>query len=268
MSEIITSLQNQRVKNAVKLRDRRGREKQNCIIIDGAREILRAIEAGVRLIELFVCHEQIESDESRTVLASAQDAGAELLEVSPRVFEKVAFGQRSEGVVAVAKTPTPRFADLPSVDHPLIAVLDGIEKPGNLGAVIRSADGAGISALILADGRTDLFNPGAIRASLGTVFSLPVCEASGEESRNWLIEQNITIVAADVDGELDYDQYDFTQATAIVLGSEADGLSRVWRDEALVRIRLPMRGAADSLNVSATAAVLFYESVRQRCANS
>lgn len=281
---MITSLQNARVKEAVKLRDARGRRTQERIIIDGARELRHAIQGGLELLNVFVCNELCQSQECRELLAlldrQVEGRRTEVLEVSPAVFEKLAFGERAEGVVGVARTPSTNLEELKLPDNPLIAVLEGAEKPGNVGAVLRSADGAGISALIVADGGTDLYNPNAIRASLGTIFTMPVCSAASEEVLRWLAERQIDVYAAWVDAEEEYTQADFARPCAIVLGSEAQGLSESWRpnvngpDEEsyaptprITAIGLPMLGAADSLNVSTAAAVLFYEALRQRRAN-
>jgi TrmH family RNA methyltransferase len=200
-----------------------------------------------------------------------------MLHVSPEVFAKLAFGNRAEGVVGVAHTPSTTMRDvgesLRGEQTPLIAVLEGIEKPGNVGAVLRSADAAGVSALVAADGGTDLYNPNAIRASVGTIFTVPVCTASSAETLAWLTAHNLTIYAAWVDAEIEYTAADFTHPCAIVLGSEADGLSSFWRagpvgatgmGGGITSIKLPMLGVADSLNVSTAAAVLFYEALRQR----
>jgi TrmH family RNA methyltransferase len=145
-----------------------------------------------------------------------------------------------------------------------VAVLEGVEKPGNVGAVLRSADAAGVSAVILADPRTDLYNPNAIRASLGTIFTMPVCEAASGDVLARLREHECMILAARVDGAVPYTEVDYRRPTAIVLGSEAAGLSPIWTGDDIRAVRLPMRGVADSLNVSVTAAVLFYEALRQR----
>jgi RNA methyltransferase, TrmH family len=311
---IITSLQNPRVKNAVRLRDRRHREKQGRILIDGARELRRAIQGGVKLIEAFVCEPLCQGDDARHLLAVLPASGGEIWQVAEAVFERLAFGQRTEGVLGVAEAPRPTLTDLSArldrVFHgarqdsgdlhsgadipvcpeghgqsgrqeclphcgnnggadndstaPLIAVLEGVEKPGNVGAVLRTADAAGVSGVVVADARTDLYNPNAIRASLGTIFAMPVCEATSGETLAWLRERGFAIVAARVDSAVPYTQIDFRGPTAIVLGSEATGLSSLWSGNDVRPIRLPMLGAADSLNVSVTAAVLFYEALRQR----
>jgi TrmH family RNA methyltransferase len=180
------------------------------------------------------------------------------------IFGKLAFGQRTEGVLGVAEMPKATLDRLLLPDLPLVAVLEGVEKPGNLGAVLRSADAAGVSALVAADARTDLYNPNAIRASLGTIFSLPVASATTQETLAWLRDRGLAVFASRVDGSVPYTEADFRHAAAIVLGSEAEGLSPAWSGPGVTAIRLPMCGAADSLNVSTAAAVLFYEALRQR----
>ena len=181
------------------------------------------------------------------------------------MFAKLAFGDRAEGILAIAATPRATLADLPALPpDPLLAVLAGVEKPGNIGAVLRTADAAGVSAVILADPQTDLFNPNAIRASLGTIFALPIAVATATETLAWLRERHCRILTTRVDAQLTYSEAEYVGPTAIVLGSEAAGLSDAWSDADVFPVRVPMLGIADSLNVSATAAVLFYEAVRQR----
>lgn len=266
----ITSVQNPRIKDAARLRDRRQRNKQGRFLIDGARELDRAMQAGLELVDVFVCESLCQSVESKSVLARlssdnlSHDSRFNIWHVTPQVFAKLAFGERAEGVVAVAATREKRLDDLELPAAPLVAVLAGVEKPGNIGAVLRSADGAGVDALIVADGGTDLYNPNTIRASLGTIFSIPVCTAQEEETLAWLRARGMRIFAARLDAALDYSTANFCGPTAIVLGSEASGLDSIWSVDDVVPIRLPMLGIADSLNVSATAAVLFYEALRQR----
>ena len=261
---IITSLQNPRVKNAVRLREGRHRQKQGRILIDGARELGRAIDAGIELVEVFVCRPLCSGAEDRAVLDAVSHSTADVLTLSEPVFEKLAFGDRAEGLVAVAVTPETDLARLDLPESPLVAVLEGVEKPGNLGAVVRTADAAGLSAVVAADPRTDLYNPNAIRASLGTIFTMPVAAAANEETLPWLRRHELSVYAARVDARTLYSEVDFRRGSAIVLGSEARGLTAAWGAEWITPVRLPMQGAADSLNVSATAAVLFYEAHRQR----
>ena len=260
----ITSLQNPRIKEMIRLRDGRHRRKQGRILIDGTREIERAVGAGIVPSELVYCPELRDEAAVCDILGKAEEQGAELIEVPAHVFEKVAFGARAEGVVAVAPTPQAALADLSLAADALVVVLEGVEKPGNVGAVLRSADASGAGAVIVADGRTDLFNPNAIRASLGTIFAVPVAEATSGETLAWLRERGFSVFAARVDGSIVYTEADFRASCAIVLGSEADGLTGVWSGEGVQAVRLPMLGVADSLNVSVSAAVILYEAVRQR----
>lgn len=259
----ITSLQNQRVKDACRLRDRRGRQDQQRIIIDGTREINRALDAGCEVVELFVRQEEIFDSAVELLQLKADVRGVEIIPVTPQVFGKLAYGARAEGVVAVARPPQTTLADLQLGANPLVAVLEGVEKPGNVGAVIRSADGAGVSAVIVVDGATDLYNPNAIRASLGTAFSMPLVAAPAETARDWLVDNGFQIFAARVGAGTNYTDVSYQCATALVLGSESQGLSDVWQGDTVTPIALPMRGMADSLNVSVTAALLFYEALRQ-----
>ncbi len=263
-AKLITSAHNQRIKDAAKLRERRQRLRQGRFLIDGAREITRAVASGMGLIEAFICPELCTSDESRQAASALHDSSADLWQVTPEVFSRLAFGERHDGVVAVAQGQPISLADLQVPDGSLIAVVEGLEKPGNVGAVLRSADASGVAAVIVADPATDLYNPNCIRASLGTVFTLPVCVASADEALRWLRQRGARILAARVDASQLYTQADWRGDVAVVLGSEAGGLTEAWQANDIVPIRLPMCGAADSLNVSATAAVLFYEALRQR----
>jgi TrmH family RNA methyltransferase len=256
----ITSPSNPKVKEAVKLRDGKHRRRTGLFLIDGEREIRRAVQSGIEIVLLF-------GDEPS--LAAFAEAGKlfteNVFQVPPPILDKMGFGER-ESLVAVAKTPqTPlhtfeRMLD----DCPLIAVLEGIEKPGNIGAVFRSADGAGLNGVVLADPRTDLYNPAVIRNSMGTLFKMPAAVAGAEEVLAFFREHRIHIAAARCEAAVPYTDYDFRQPTAIVLGNEADGLTEHWQGEGITAISLPMLGIADSLNISNAAAVLFYEARRQQ----
>ncbi len=262
MSEPITSRQNVRVKEAAKLRSARQRGKQGRFLIDGVREIGRAADAGIEIVEAFFCEKFCASVAARELIARLAEAN--LAQVTAEVFEKICFGERHDGVVVVAKTPVRSLEQLVLPQQPLVVVLEGLEKPGNVGAILRTADGAGVDAVIVAGGGTDLFNPNTIRASLGTVFSEHVFAATVEETLAKLRELELPIVAARPDAESLYTQIDYRRGAAIVVGSEADGLSEAWQQERVEGVRLPMAGIADSLNVSAAAAVLLYEAQRQR----
>lgn len=261
---LITSLHNPRTKAAARLRDRKGRDEQGRIIIDGVREIGLALASGIELLELYWFAELCRDEAHQQLLAAAGRTAAELIEVTPQVMEKLAYGNRVEGVVAIARPPQRSLGDLQWPEDALLAVVEGVEKPGNLGAILRTADAAGVAALIVAGGVTDLYNPNAIRASLGAIFTVPVAAAESAAALDWLRSEHFRLLAARVDGPTDYTAADFRGRTAIVLGSEAAGLTPLWQAADITPIRLPLLGRVDSLNLSATAAVLFYEALRQR----
>lgn len=264
----ITSSQNARIKEVVRLRDHRGRNERARIVIDGRRELLRAIEAGVEITELYYCPSLLGADDEQQVLAPATGRQVELVEVTKPVFAKMSYGDRAEGLLAVARRPTLALDDLRLGPRPLIAIVEGVEKPGNLGAILRSADAAGVDAVIAADPATDIYGPNAIRASLGTVFSVPLVEATAEQAALWLKQRGLSSIAASPEGGHVYTEVDMTGPTAVVLGSEAHGLTEAWDHVGVIRATVPMRGRADSLNVSITAALFFYEALRQRSASS
>ena len=263
---MLTSLTNPRVKAVVRLRDRGEREATGRTIVDGARELARALDAGVEIDEAFVCDPLVRSDEARDVVGRLV-ATVGLTRASESVIAKLAFGDRSDGILAVVRTPSTALDRLEPGPDPLVVVVEAVEKPGNLGAILRTADGAGVDAVIAADPRTDLFNPNAIRASLGTIFTTPVAAATSADVLAWLAGRGVRIVAARVDAERPYTDADLRGPVAIVVGSEAEGLGGAWDDPRVEPVRIPMRGAADSLNVSVAAAILVYEAVRQRSAD-
>lgn len=284
----ITSLHNPRIKDAVRLRDRRGRTQQGRIIIDGEREIWRGLQSGLTEVELFVCPSLLESSAGPSrqqgtdqILDWAETNRARITTVSYDVMEKLAFGDRVEPVIATAATPSMSLQSFqPRAVHPrgskpsakplptLIAVLEGLEKPGNVGAILRTADAAGVSGVMIVTAGTDLFNPATIRASLGAVFTLPICVCEAQPAITWLRERKIQLLAARVDGAVEYTDVDLSLSSALVLGSEAEGLTPVWAGPSIQAVRLPMLGIVDSLNVSVSAGVLFYEALRKRQARS
>lgn len=253
---MITSKTNPKIKNVVKLQKSSERREQNRIIIEGRREIERALACGFVIDTLFVCNE---------LGAQSSDIKANIIEeVSLEVFEKIAYREGSDGLLAVA---IPRYSDLKDFKpkkNPLIIVLETVEKPGNLGAVMRTADAAGVDAVIIADPRTDLFNPNAIRASIGTIFSVPLFACSSEECIKWLKENDITIYCTYLKASIDYLDADFRKGSAIVMGTEATGISDIWVEAADQNLIIPMNGIADSLNVSVTTAIVVFEAIRQR----
>jgi RNA methyltransferase, TrmH family len=261
---LLTSLANPRVRAAAALRDRRERDRSGLTLVDGARELRRALDAGVDVVEAFVCEPHLAGPDARLALDRLRGGDTLVQPVSETVFEKLAFGQRAEGLLAVVRIPATPLAALELPERPLVVVVEAVEKPGNLGAILRSADGAGANALIAAAPRTDLFNPNAIRASAGTIFGLPLASAGSGETLAWLAAHEIRTVTARVDAETVYTDADLTGAVALVFGTEADGLSDDWRGPGSTAIRIPMLGVADSLNVSVSAAILLYEARRQR----
>jgi TrmH family RNA methyltransferase len=261
--EPLTSPKNPRVRAAAALRDRRSRDEAGLTLVDGSRELARALAGGATVVEAFVDAGRLDA-EGRDAVALARSRGALVVPVAAAVLDRLAYGDRSEGVVATVRIPALALADLHLPDDPLVVVLEGVEKPGNLGAVLRSADGAGADAVIASDPRTDLFNPNAIRASLGAIFAVRLAAGPSDEVRAALAARGIAVVTARVDAPRLYTEVDLRGPVAIVLGSEADGLTDGWSGPGTLPVRLPMLGVADSLNVSVAAAVLLYEARRQR----
>lgn len=260
----ISSARNPRIRAAAALRDRAAREETGLTIVDGGREVTRAVASGVGVHEAFVCDELLRSADAIEAARLVESTGAPIVRVTPEALERVAFGARSEGIVAVVRIPPTSLEALRLGPGPLVAVIEGVEKPGNVGAILRSADGAGADAVVAADPRTDLFNPNAIRASLGTIFAVGVASATTDETLRWLRRHGLRIVAARVDGGRLHTEADLTGPLAVVLGSEAHGLAAAWSGPDIEAVRLPMLGVADSLNVAAAAAILLYEARRQR----
>ncbi|MBI5140795.1 MAG: RNA methyltransferase [Nitrospirae bacterium] len=263
MSQVISSTKNPRVSEVDRLRSRRGRDESGLMLIDGRREIRLAVEAKMPLRTIYQCIELFMAGDE-DIVHGAEALGAEIVEVSLAVAEKMAYGNRAEGMLAVAPRPARGLELLPSGPSPLYVVLADIEKPGNIGAVFRAADGAGASGVILCGG-TDIFSPNAVRASMGAFFTVPFAAASPKAAKDWLRRNGVKIFAATPHAEIDYTKADMTGPCAIVLGSEDKGLGPDWMSGADVRrVRIPMKGRADSLNVAVSAALFMYEALRQR----
>ena len=268
--EVVTSAANPRVRAALALRERRGRSETGRLLVDGTREVLRALEAGLVVREAFVV-DGARSQEAAAILARLAELGVPQVAVAGSAWSRLAYGERGSEIVAIVDAPPTDLARLETIlaarADPLLIVVEDAEKPGNLGAIARSADGAGATALLIAvhEGPpADPWNPNAVRASLGTVFSLPIAIAPTSTLRPWLRERAIRVVAARVQAATDYRDADLRGPLAIVVGSEAAGLGQDWFAEEVEGVRLPMLGRADSLNVSAAAAILLYEARRQR----
>lgn len=263
-SKEITSLTNPRVKNIVHLRNRKKRDEGGLTVVEGVREVTRALEAGIVFKELYICGTLAGQDKkSGAIAGKLSSRKVPVHETTESVFAKMSYGDRSEGVLAVCEAPALSLKDLSSKAS-FFVVLEAVEKPGNLGAVLRTCDGAGVDGVIICDGKTDVYNPNVIRASLGTVFSVKTVVASNEETVEFLKTKKIKICATLPQAKTVYTKTDLTGPVAVVMGSEQDGLTDFWAKQADVKVRIPMRGAADSLNVSVSAAILLYEILRQR----
>ena len=260
----ITSPQNARARHVQLLRDRRYRDESGMTVVEGARELERALDGTVHPAEIYFCPELPIADYEADLLARCRAAGAILLQCSLPVFRKLAYRENPRGWIAVLPQRRRQLADVTFRHVPLLAIAESLEKPGNLGAILRSADGAGLDAVIVCDRCTDLYNPNTVRASLGTVFTAQVAESTTDKCLGWLDEHGVAVAAATPEGNHLYSEVDFTQPLAFAFGSEEKGLSKRWRERADLRIRIPMLGQGDSLNVATTAGILFYEAVRQR----
>lgn len=262
----ITSVQNERVKQIIKLqRKASARRSEGLTVIEGAREVARAMENGWQPIEIWLCPALGKTDDE--LFQGLADAGAASplrFLASEAVFAKITYRENPDGVLAVGPLIGKTLAGLELPENPLVLVAEGLEKPGNLGALLRTADGAGANAVIICDPATDLNNPNVIRASIGTLFYLPVAEASSGEAIDFLKARGIKILAAVPDAKTVYTAVDLTVPVAIAVGAEDKGLSDRWKQAADLNVSIPMRGKNDSLNVSVSAAILLYEAVRQR----
>jgi TrmH family RNA methyltransferase len=245
------------------LRRRGRRSGDDRVLIDGVREIGRAIQAGVKVTELLYCQAMMDGQAS-ALCNEFTLGGGNMIEVSEPVFEKIRYGDRTCGVVAIADRPGRLLSDLKLGERPLLAVIERVGKPGNLGAILRSADGAGVNGVLVVEPEIDIYGPNVIRASVSTVFSIPVVEVSLVEAIDFIRKGGLQIVAASPEGAKLYTEVDLRRPTAIVFGAEDQGLSAAWAENQAIMAKVPMRGLADSLNVSTTAALFFYEAFRQR----
>ncbi len=303
-TETVTSAQNPKIKELLALQEKsRLRRERGLFVVEGRRELGHCIEAGYRVRTIFVCREIIPDTEAEAIIRKAEavlheyhdgrrqahgetqgtdalqkhpeDAGRKgqsdgllVIDIPSALYDKVAYRGGTEGIIAEVEWKDLSLGGLHLTGNPLIMVLESVEKPGNLGAVLRSADAAGADAVIICDPLTDLYNPNLIRASIGAVFSRQVAAASSEDTIRWLKSKNIQILTAQLQDSRYYYDTPMTRGTAIVMGTEATGLTDIWRENADARIKIPMLGQLDSLNVSVSAAILLYEAVRQRSAGA
>ena len=270
---IISSLQNKKIKRLVALQKKSSeRRTQGVFVVEGRREVTHCLKAGYKIKALYYCptiYNDAESDTAEedvvNILKDFNNPESPVIyELSPDVYEKVSYRTGTEGVLAEVEIPNHTLDDIILEDAPLLMVVESVEKPGNLGAILRSADAAGATAVICCDPLTDLYNPNIIRSSIGAVFSVPTISCTSKECIDFLKSKGIRILTAQLqDSHLYYDT-DMRGAIALVMGTEATGLTDIWRQAADAHIRIPMLGALDSLNVSVSAAILLFEAVRQR----
>jgi TrmH family RNA methyltransferase len=255
-ASVITSAQNPKVKRLLELQQKSSeRRKSGLFVVEGRREVERCLQHGYEIDTVFVCPE---------IFGTEWLGAGKVFEVSPAIYDKVAYRGGTEGIIAEVRTKQLTLSDLRLPDQPLLVVLERVEKPGNLGAILRSADASGVDAVIVCDPLTDLYNPNLIRSSTGAFFSVPCVACSSEACITFLKQRGIQILTAQLqDSSLYYDT-DMRRATAIVMGTESTGLTDQWRTAADAHIRIPMLGTCDSLNVSVSAAVLMFEALRQR----
>jgi len=263
--KIIISPHNPQVKNAVRLREKKERDSRKLMIIDGYRAINLALNNRIFLKELFYCEKFFKrKGAEKDLINLAEEKGTRIFNLAGKVFEKIAYGDNPEGVLAVAESMEKGLADLPKGKSALYLVLESLEKPGNLGAILRTADATGVEGVIVCDNQTDIYNPNVIRSSLGTFFAVPVVKTSSQDAIRWFKDNSIKIIAAILQAKTGYSQIDYKDTCALVLGSEDKGLSSAWLKESDFKIKIPLLGQADSLNVSVAAAVILYEAIRQR----
>lgn len=261
--EPISSLQNTRIKNIQKLTSKsRERKEQQLFVTEGARELSLALAGKYAVDSVFVCPGLFEKTDYPEVLKGIESQI--IYEVTEPVFRKIAYREGSDGLIALLKPQDHSLEALKLPDNPFIIIVESVEKPGNLGAILRTADAAHADAVIICDPLTDIYNPNVIRSSVGCLFTVPVGVSTNEETLRFLKANGIRSFAAELTAASWYHEADFTAASAIVMGTEADGLTDFWLHNADARIKIPMRGAIDSLNVSVSTAILTFEAMRQR----
>jgi RNA methyltransferase, TrmH family len=260
--EKISSFQNPRVKDIVKMYRSKVRREKGLMLVEGLREVIMAIDAGFDTEFLMVCPALFQEE----YLLPAQNLIAEqpYYEVSKQLFAKMAYREKSDGILAVMQTSAFRLEEIQLSANPLLIVLESVEKPGNLGAILRTAEAAAVDAVIVCDPLTDIFNPNVIRSSLGCVFTRQLATCTSEQALDWLRKNKIEPLATSLSGAEHHYQCNLKKPLAFILGTEADGLSNFWLSNVKQHVKIPMPGTIDSLNVSVSAAILVYEALRQR----
>ncbi len=255
--EVLTSLQNPKVKNLVKLIEKSSeRRAQNLVVVEGLRELSLALASGMKISQLYFC----------PMLGASQDAliSQQYFEVSKEIFSKLAYREGSDGYIALLEPKYYTLENIPLSKKPFLIILESVEKPGNLGAILRTADAANIDGVIICDPKTDIYNPNAIRSSVGCIFTVPIVVSNNEEVKTFLENKGIQHYAAALTAKKVYTEIDFKLPSAVIMGTEATGLSEFWLNNCSAQIKIPMQGKIDSLNVSISTAVLTFEAMRQR----
>jgi TrmH family RNA methyltransferase len=260
----IESAQNKRIKKVLKLRRQRTRNQQRETIVEGFRAVRRAVENGYPLAELYVCPALFLGENEAELIQQVEDTGTRVIDVAEIPFRKMAYVERPDGLLAVAPQVRAQLRDHDAFGKGFYIIAESIERPGNLGAIMRSADAAGVDGMIVCEAHTDIFNPEVIRASVGTIFTVPILEAATDEAIFWCRENGIRILATTPQAKGLYTDVDMHSPLAIVVGTEKYGLSKIWLDSADLQVKIPMFGQADSLNVATATTLLLYEIVRQR----
>jgi TrmH family RNA methyltransferase len=261
---LITSAQNDGVKHLVKLRDRKCRDKEQLTLLEGYRELTRALEYGMELVEVWFSPQHFLGENEYPLLEKIAKSNIPVKQLAPHLLEKVAYRDRPEGLLAVAKMRKHPLENIPVTPNGLYLVAETVEKPGNLGSMLRSADASGVTGMILCERGTDLYNPNVIRASTGAIFSVPLAETDNVSCKEWLKKNNIKTLAATPHTDSCYTDVDLTGPVAIIVGAEQTGLTPFWMDGADLKVVIPMLGKIDSLNVASAATILLFEAARQR----
>lgn len=261
---ILTSLQNPRVKYTVRLRNRRFREKEKKTLLEGYRELSRASKFGMNIEEVFYAPSLFLGENEFPLLERLEGDGVTVFEVTEPLLRKMAYRDRPEGLIAIAQVREHTLEKMPLVENGLYLIAESIEKPGNLGSILRSADAVGVDGLIICNKCTDIYNPNVVRASTGALFTVPVAEGTSEEIIQWVKDNNILTLAATPHTDYIYTEIDMKQTLAIVVGTEQYGLTELWMNDADYQVKIPMLGKIDSLNVATATTILLYEAARQR----
>lgn len=262
--EEISSLANPKVKRLVKLaKDAKFRQEENIVLIDGCREIEEAVKGSWKVDEFYFCEKFID-EKNKDFFSKLKKTSPNIYSLSPQAFEKVSYKKNPDGFLVLTKSKEQKFSDLKLNKNPLVLILESVEKPGNLGAIIRTAYASGVDLIILNDQKTDLYSPNVIRSSTGFIFSMPLVLGSVSETVEWLKKQNIKVLSTSITATKNHFEIDYKSGTAIVFGTEAFGLSDLWLKSEHEQIKIPMIDGVDSLNVSVSVAIIVYEAIRQR----